>query len=748
MSRLLSIIILLLTVQPITVLAAPSPATPETKRVLILYSLDKGHPAHGLTEQGVSEALQANRQFNVQLFSEYLDMGRFPDPGQAGAMAAFLRHKYKGFKIDCIITIYPSAIDFLQNEGRDFFPDVPIVASEVSRSYAAKLENSSLRQRLTATIMGENIAGVLDAALRMRPATKRIALVAGVSPLDLYNNQIIRDGLKRYPVTFEQIDLTQLSMTETLTRVSKLPSDTIIFYTSIIKDAAGESFAPRAALIQVSKAASAPVFSLYDTYLGHGIVGGRLVSFEMQGKTAATLALRIMAGESPAAIPFGGDDAYVDHYDWRELTRWHIPLDAIPAGAGIIYRQLTLWEEYHWFVIGAISLATVEAGLIIVLVINLRRRKKAEQELSESRTQLNLAVESAAAGLWSLDMETGRFWTTDKTLVMYGFLPGEMVNRESFLAIVHADDRELVVHTMDNAVQTRMPFNLEYRITLPDGTVRWLAVRGCFSPKPEMAVGLAGAAVDITERKQLELDLQQKRNELTHVARVSMVGQLASTLAHELNQPLGAILRNAEAAELFLQDPAPDLDELRAIMADIRKDDQRAGEVIDRMRGLMKQRKAEHCPLDLNHLTGEVIALVQADARKRHVRLTLDFDTALPPVQCDLVQLQQVLINLLLNAFDSLEDNLPESPLVTVSVRPAGAKVEIAVSDNGSGIAPDNMQQIFSPFFTSKTSGLGMGLAISRGIVEAHGGQLRAENNESGGAIFTISLPVVQGNMS
>jgi len=388
MSRLLSIIILLLTLQPITILAAPSPATLETKRLLVLYSLDKGHPAHGLTEKGISEGLQANRQFNVQLFTEYLDMGRFPDPGQAGAMAAFLRRKYQGFKLDGIITFYPSAVDFLQNEGRDLFPDVPIVAGEVSRSYAAKLEKSLVRRRITGTIMGENITGVLDAALRMMPATKRVALVAGVSPLDLYNNQIIRDGLKRYSGTFEQIDLTQLSMTETLTRVSGLPSDTIIFYTSIIKDAAGRSFAPRDALSHVSRAANVPVFSLYDTYLGYGIVGGRLVSFELQGKIAATLALRVMAGESPAAIPFGGDDAYVERYDWRELKRWHIRLDAIPAAAEIRFRQMTFWEEHHWVIIGALSLAIIETVLIFGLGINLKRRKKAEAELKASESSL------------------------------------------------------------------------------------------------------------------------------------------------------------------------------------------------------------------------------------------------------------------------------------------------------------------------------------------------------------------------
>jgi two-component system sensor kinase FixL len=253
----------------------------------------------------------------------------------------------------------------------------------------------------------------------------------------------------------------------------------------------------------------------------------------------------------------------------------------------------------------------------------------------------------------------------------------------------------------------------------------------------------------VRRRHQRELqDLERTRQhqaELAHVARVSNMGQLASSLAHELNQPLGAILHNAEAAELFLQDPSPDLDELRAILADIRKDDQRAGAVIDRMRGLMKRREVERRRLDLNLLAGEVVALVRPDAEMRRVRLALETDPDLPPVHGDRVQLQQVVLHLLLNALDALSDNPPESPLVTVRTQPAGTTVEITVSDNGHSIAADKLWRVFEPFYTSKTNGLGMGLAISRSIVEAHGGRLRAESNANGGATFIFTLPAAEG---
>jgi two-component system sensor kinase FixL len=251
------------------------------------------------------------------------------------------------------------------------------------------------------------------------------------------------------------------------------------------------------------------------------------------------------------------------------------------------------------------------------------------------------------------------------------------------------------------------------------------------------------AIEDITARKEAEAETLRQRNQLAHVARVSTMGQLASSLAHELNQPLGAILRNAEAAELLLLEPSPDLEEVRAILTDIRKDDQRAGDVIDRMRALMRRGEVRRLSVNLHLLTGEVLVLLRPDADSRRVRLVLEADATLPPVLGDWVQLQQVVLNLVLNAMEALKDNPPANRLVVVRTRPSGAMVEVAVSDNGHGIPADKLLRVFEPFFTSKPGGLGMGLSISRSIVEAHRGRLWAENNADGsGATFHFTLPV------
>jgi two-component system, LuxR family, sensor kinase FixL len=198
-----------------------------------------------------------------------------------------------------------------------------------------------------------------------------------------------------------------------------------------------------------------------------------------------------------------------------------------------------------------------------------------------------------------------------------------------------------------------------------------------------------------------------------------------------------------------LQDPSPDLIEVRAILADIRKDDQRAGQVIDRMRGMLKRNKLDTQPVEVTELVSDVVAMVRADALARQSRLEIDVPNSLPRVCGDRVQLQQVLLNLILNGLDSLQGTSRDDRLVRLSARLDETQtVEITVSDSGQGIPTEKLQRVFDPFFTTKTKGMGMGLPISRNIIEAHSGRLWAENNRGGGAIFRFTLPVAERSVA
>jgi len=261
------------------------------------------------------------------------------------------------------------------------------------------------------------------------------------------------------------------------------------------------------------------------------------------------------------------------------------------------------------------------------------------------------------------------------------------------------------------------------------------------------ALTIAALLVQRRHRVRAEAEIQRQRTELAHVARVSTMGQLASALTHELNQPLGAILRNAEAAEIFLQSEQPNLNEIRAILADIRRDDRRAGNVIDRMRTLYKRRSPMLDCLDLRELAEDTVALARPDAAKREVKLMLHVPSRLPTARGDRVHLQQVLLNLVLNAMDAAGAVPKARRFVTVRVSETDeGKLQVTVTDRGNGISPDDAARIFEPFFTTKPEGMGMGLAISRTIIEAHGGDIWMESNALKGTLFAFTVPKAENS--
>ena len=375
-----------------------------------------------------------------------------------------------------------------------------------------------------------------------------------------------------------------------------------------------------------------------------------------------------------------------------------------------------------------------------------RKLQQSEAGLHEVEARMSLAVEAADFGVLVRDFTRDEFWASDKWRKLFGFTEAEQLRFDRIFQRIHPEDHEALRLVLDRATSGYGIYDAEFRAVLPSGEVRWVGARGRVefdgAGKPAFARSVSH---DITKHKEAEEEANRLRKEIAHIGRVSMMGQLASALAHEINQPLGAILRNAEAAELFMQDDSPDLEEIRAILADIRKDDQRAGHVIDRMRRLLKRQDLERRPANVDDLIAGVIALVHSDALARHIRLESSLAENLPPIFGDLVHLQQVLLNLIVNGMDALDEANREDRCIKVTASLQGPEtVEIAVSDSGPGIPADKLAHIFDPFFTTKANGLGMGLPISRTIVEAHGGRLWAQNENGSGASFRFTLPIAE----
>ena len=254
-----------------------------------------------------------------------------------------------------------------------------------------------------------------------------------------------------------------------------------------------------------------------------------------------------------------------------------------------------------------------------------------------------------------------------------------------------------------------------------------------------------GSLSERRRRRLAEVESRQLLTELAHLNRYSAVGELTTSIAHEINQPPGSILTNAETAELMLKGASPNLEEVGEILADIRRDDQRASEVIRRLRSVLKKTPFEMKYIDLNETVRQAIGFVAAVAHGRSIALKYGTTAADLNVKGDAVQLQQVVLNLIINAMDAISDAEAKEREVSVTTNLSGASAEIRISDTGSGIATGDLKNVFDPFFTTKPQGIGMGLAIVRTIVEAHHGQIFAANQSSGGAFFTIRLPIARG---
>ena len=374
------------------------------------------------------------------------------------------------------------------------------------------------------------------------------------------------------------------------------------------------------------------------------------------------------------------------------------------------------------------------------------RAAQLSEDLRESEDRMTLASEAAGFGMWMWSTTRDQIWATDRWLGLFGFAPDAKITFDNVIERIHPDDRETVVRAVRHALEDRVDYAGEYRVVLPDHTQRWVAARGRVYADPHgKPLRMMGATTDITASKQATDKAQQQHNELAHLSRVTTLSTLSGSLAHELNQPLGIILSNAQAAqELLLRDP-PEVPEVSEILADIVEADRRAAEIIQRLRTLLKRGEPSMQSLALNDLIEEVLRLVRADLIGREVTAICNLAPELPPVTGDRVQLQQLVLNLILNAADAMATNAPGTRRLHLTTTRHPHTVRASVRDEGGGL-PADIESLFQAFFTTKAHGLGMGLAICRSIIDAHHGRLWAEPDPEGGAAFHFELPIVPAN--
>ncbi len=371
---------------------------------------------------------------------------------------------------------------------------------------------------------------------------------------------------------------------------------------------------------------------------------------------------------------------------------------------------------------------------------DITEQKLAEEALERNEAHLKHAQEVARVGSWELDLTVGKLYWSEQVYRIFGVGGSTPLNYEAFLETVHEEDREFVSSSW-RAALAGARYDIEHRIRVGQ-EIRWVREEAEveFNEHGRAVRGI-GIVQDISARREAEEDAARLESELAHVTRIATLGEFSAALAHELNQPLAAILSNSQAALRFLAAEDPDLTEIRETLEDIVEDDQRARDIILRLRDLTKKpgTRQAHEPLAVPPLIEGVLRIARGNLLIRDVPVERRLPADLPLVLANAVQLQQALLNLILNALEAMGDR--PGRRLTIETHCVNGDVEIAVQDTGPGFAHEDVDEVFKPFTTSKEEGMGMGLAISRAIAESHGGRIRAGNLPDGGARVVITLP-------
>lgn len=581
-------------------------------RILILYPNDEHLPATTIGGEAARKRLIEATKGNVELFSEFLDLSRFREEGHIANMARYLAAKYAPVHPDVIIALGPASIDFILAHRQTIAPEARIVYTGTSKVEASGMD-------LPAGVFGAltefDITRTVEMARGLQPDARQLVVFAGSSPFDKSWLDAARQDLG--PITdIEKVFVSDLTKEEFVERASKLPADTILLILTVFKDSSGADFIPRDVAAEIAKAATAPSYGPYSTYLGLGIVGTSTFTFETMGAEVADLALDALAGKSMSDIVI--PQTYLA--DARELKRWGLAEGALPPGTVISFDEKSLWELHHETILATLGVLALQAFIIGALLIERRRRTVAE---GEARSRLL---------------------------------------------------------------------------------------------------------------------------EVVHLNQSATAGALSASIAHELNQPLGAIRNNARAAELLLNSADPNLDLVKQILADIRDDDQRASEIIGGLRSMLKKRsEIEWQELDVNEVVANALQILHGEAERRRVAVDFRRPSSKLPVRADRVHLQQVILNIATNAMDAmLEQKVADRKLTFNTTIAEPGQVGVSVVDTGAGIPPEKLARIFETFYTTKTGGTGLGLSIARAVVESYGGRIWAENRPGGGAKVSFTLPMVE----
>ena len=805
---LLGVLLALVILAPTAAGAAPDvgmpsgAAEPRRINVLLVYTEPRLGPAVVNLDEGFRTTLESRAQGQVFFYTEYLDLSLFVGNLPQRELRDLLVRKYAGRHLDLVLAVGSRALRIAAQSRNALFPGAPIVFTAVDPTAIA---DTKLDPDVTGTWLRMGWARTLDAALRLQPNARRAVIVTGTGLPDRVWLAEAKAQLASYRNRIEISYLTDLPFADVLKRLGALDRDTVLLLGPFSRDADSRDFVSQQVAGVFARAASVPAFSLNENAIGTGVIGGDVVRFRAHGVLSAELAARVLRGERPMSTA-EGTNAYV--FDWQQLKRWSLDERRLPPDSIVRFREPSVWDLYKWYILGGAALLVAQTALIAGLLVNHRLRRRAQRTLSErlrfetllselSTTLLMLPttdVDRLVEGMLKrvgeeLDFDrailTERDQRTDGRRATHSWtraglgppmvltsdicpwigshlLAGFVVrfSRLEELPLEAEADRKRLESlglrslaifplVVGGSVVGTLGFSrLSGERAWPDELVARLQLLADVFANVVARRQTDHALLESDKRRRLaEVQLGRHRDELAHALRLATLGELTASIAHEVNQPLAAIVMNAKAVGRMLETERPAPQEIAEACKDIAADAQRAGSTIRRLRTLFRKADAELSRVDANALIHDAVSLLRRDMEDRGILIRPALAEALPSVLGDPIQLQQVMLNLLMNACDAVTgaESVPHEIQITTT-RPAPGRLAITVRDNGIGVKDEaQLERMFEHFVSSKPQGLGLGLAISRSIVEAHGGQIWATRNDDAGLTLHVELPVPTG---
>ena len=693
----------------------------EIRRVLIFNELGLWSPGVNAIDQEIFAALRKS-PYQIEFYSEDLDTSLFSDEASQRQFHDWYFHKYQNRRPDLIFAIGPSPLKFMAEFHKSFSPGTPVVFWSSTEEIAEPLKLDSDFTGVWGVARPEK---TLDVALRLQSGTKHVAIVGGSAPYDRYLEALVEQHFRSYESKLDFIYLTNLAMPDLLERLKHLPSNTIVYHTSIMQDAAGAHFIDAVqAAPMVAAAANAPVFVVDDVDLGGGTVGGDVFSFDLAGKEAAGMAVRILEGEKPSDIAIvRGANVYT--FDWRAMQRWNLKESELPPGSVVLNREPTVWETYRSYIIGGILLIVVETLLIFGLVWQSARRREAENQLAssfevvrESEQRFRLVANTAPVLIWMSGPDKLCNYFNEPWLEFTG-RPLESQLGDGWAGGVHPEDLRMCLETYRLAFDKREPFQMKYRLRRHDGEFRWIADHGVprFNFDGSLA-GYIGSCTDVSEQKLAEEALSTVNQKLIQAHEEERT-EVARELHDNINQQLGLLALNLDALKRHLP----------ASMAELRQEAKaackQAAELGSDVQAL--SHRLHSSKLDLLGLAAAAASFCGEFSDRQGVKI--DFHSENIPKELP----QDISICLFRVLQEALQNATKHSGSRNFEVWLKGGtnEIELMVGDSGIGFEPEEAMK-----------SRGLGLTSMKERLKLVGGQLSIESKPQNGTSIYARVPV------